>query len=961
MNARLMHRIAAGFSFLYAFVVYFLTMADTVSFWDCGEFIAIGHGLQVSHPPGAPFYMLIGRLFSMFMPTSQIAWSINLISVLSSAGTTLLTYLIVTRMIEEWKGRLEEWQGLDLVAGIGGGLIAALTFTVTDSHWFNSVEAEVYAISMFFTALVVWLTFKWVDQVRRDEQKLGGQLGGVSSRWLLLIAYLFGLATGVHLLNLLAIFFTGLLVFYEKFDKPDFTNAQRFKGIVITGLLSSVIFFIIYPGIIQTLPSIAGSSGVPSLVMLVVPILVAGLVYYSHVNKKQLLNLFSIGLLLVIIGYSTYALIFIRSAANPPIDENDPETVDAIVSYLKREQYGKTPLLAGPSYDNNTGSIDPEKNKLFPRRWSDQSQEHVRFYAQFDSDWDFFWRYQVNHMYLRYFLWNFVGKAGDFQAAPWIAFPDENLLAGMQTPSEQKSHNAFYALPLLLGLIGMGWHIKKDWRRAFALGILFFVTGIGIILYLNQTPMQPRERDYAYVASFWAFAFWIGIGATALIELVGEALKNLAASARTGVAGVVLATCFVAVPGHMLAENYADHNRKGERVAWDYAWNMLNSLEKDAIIFTNGDNDTFPLWYLQEVEGVRRDVRVVNLSLLQTSWYIKQLKNQKSHNAAPLPISMTDAAIEAIDIQPIEGKGQQVSIPVNPKVFQPGGVFHQSMADSLQAPSQMAWTVKGHPYSEEISLLYPNDQAVLDVIKTNAEQGWKRPIYFAVTVAPDGLVSLEDYLQLEGLATRVVPIKHNESQGRVVPDLMLRRTAQFRFTGLNNPNIYFDENIRGMTDNYRTLLLQLADQLIRSGRKAEAAQVVARLAKQVDPKVIPPDFYSTYLFSETYRKLGDTKRADEMMRNAENMAIRQYKAGADVEKAQLYAEQIWRTYMISEQFEKAAQYGQRLMRELGLQNEEYRMDAKQLKDLFEESKRYQEEQERAAIDTLSAPPDTLQR
>ncbi|MBL7978554.1 MAG: DUF2723 domain-containing protein [Bacteroidetes Order II. Incertae sedis bacterium] len=961
MNARLMHRIAAGFSFLYAFVVYFLTMADTVSFWDCGEFIAIGHGLQVSHPPGAPFYMLIGRLFSMFMPASQIAWSVNLISVLSSAGTALLTYLIVTRMIEEWKGRLEDWEGLDLVAGLGGGLIAALTFTVTDSHWFNSVEAEVYAISMFFTALVVWLTFKWVDQVRRDEQKLGGQLGGVSSRWLLLIAYLFGLATGVHLLNLLAIFFTGLLVYYEKFDKPEFTNGRRFKGILITGLLSSIIFFIIYPGIIQSLPSFAGNSGAPGLVMLVVPFAVAALVYYSHINKKQLLNLFSIGLLLVIIGYSTYALIFIRSAANPPIDENDPETVDAIVSYLKREQYGRTPLLTGASYDNNTGTIDPEKNKLFPRRWSDQSQEHIRFYAQFDSDWDFFWRYQVNHMYIRYFLWNFAGKAGDFQGAPWIAFPDANIEANMQTPSEKKSHNALYGLPLLLGLIGLGWHIKQDWRRAFALGILFFVTGIGIILYLNQTPMQPRERDYAYVASFWAFAFWIGIGATGLIELAGQALRNFASSAKTGVAGAILAVCFVAVPGHMLMENYADHNRKGERVAWDYAWNMLNSLEKDAIIFTNGDNDTFPLWYLQEVEGVRRDVRVVNLSLLQTPWYIRQLKNQKSHHAAPLPISMTDAAIDAIDIQPIEGGGQKVSLPVNPSLFQSGGVFYHAMADSLQAPAKMEWTVKGHPYSEEISLLYPNDQAVLDVIKTNAEQGWKRPIYFAVTVAPDGLVNLEDYLQLEGLATRVVPIQHNESQGRVVPDVMLRRTAQFRFTGLNDPNIYFDENIRGMTDNYRTLFLQLADQLIRSGKTAEAKQVVERLAKQVDPKVIPPDFYSTYLFSETYRKLGETKRADEMMHTAENMAIRQYKTGTDVERAQLYAEQIWRTYMIGGQFDKAAQYGQRLMRELGLQNEEYRMDAKQLKDLFEESKRYQEEQERATDDTLRSLPDTLQQ
>lgn len=949
MQSKPLNRILAGISFLYAFVLYFSTMAETVSFWDCGEFIAIGHGLQVSHPPGAPFYMLIGRLFSMFMPANLVAWSVNLISVLAASMTSMLTYLIVVRLLEEWKGSRENWKGLDAIAGYGGALMAAFTFNVTDSHWFNSVEAEVYAISMFFTAIVIWLILQWVDQVRAEESKLTGKLGAQSSRWFLLIAYLFGLATGVHLLNLLAVFFIGLLVFYEKFDREEWTAGQRFRGIVLTGLASSVVFFIIYPGIIQTLPSIADSSNLPVTVMAgFVLLLIAGVVYTQRTHH-QLANLFFLGLLVVVIGYSTYALIFIRSNANPPIDENDPESVESIVSYLKREQYGQTPLLSGNSYSNELGTIDTEKTKFFPRRWSDQSPEHLKVYAQYDSDMSFFLNYQVYQMYIRYFLWNFVGKEGDFQGASWQATPNQDVLSRADTPSERSSNNAYYFLPFIMGLFGVYWHVRKDWRRAFALGIFYFVTGIGIILYLNQTPGQPRERDYAYEASFWAFSLWIGIGFTGILELLKEKVK-LPESTYTIAGAAVAALYFIAVPGWMLVENYHDHNRKGERVAWDYAWNMLNSVEKDAILFTNGDNDTFPLWYLQEVEGIRRDVRVVNLSLLQTPWYIRQLKYQKSHNAAPVPISLSDGQIENINIEPLEGGPKTVSLPVTPDLFQGNGPFAASMADSLQIPAKMEWQVKGHPYSEEISLLYPNDQAVLNIIETNARQGWKRPIYFGVTVSPDGLVDLSDYLQLEGLATRVVPIKHQESQGRIVPAIMTKRTKDFRFTGLNNPDIYFDDNIRGMTDNYRTIFLQFAQALARTGQKTEAGNVLNRLTQSVDFKVIPPDFYSLYLYAETYRLLGKNTEADAMTQKAETRAFKEYHATQGGERATMYVEQIWRSYMVSRQFDKAEAYGRRMHNELGMQDEVYGMNAAQLKQLYEESLR--------ARDAEQTAPDT---
>ncbi|MDR9416647.1 MAG: DUF2723 domain-containing protein, partial [Gracilimonas sp.] len=599
------NKYLALFTFIVSLIIYCLTLAPTASFWDAGEFIAVAHGLQVNHPPGAPFYSLVGRIFSMFMPSGYVALSINFISALSSALTVMLLYLIIVRLVREWKGAPNAMDMMDKIGMYGGAVIGALTFAVTDTFWFSAVEAEVYAMSMFFTSIVVWLALKWSENY--DEP--------YSERWLVLIAYLFGLAIGVHLLNLLALFFVALIIYFKFRD-------FEWKSFLLMGVASVVAFFAVYPFTIQNIPTIAngvdeatyGLIGPLAFIFLFMAA-VAYAVYYTHKKKMRLANIISICYAMILIGFSSYSVIMIRSMADPPVDENDPETTEAFISYLKREQYGATPILKGNNYDENTGQINRNAEELFPRRYSPDPR-HIEYYGQYDSDWDFFWDYQVNHMYIRYFNWNFIGREADIQDAGWRS--------GFQKPEhpDNKASNAYFFIPFLIGLFGMIYHFTTDWKRAISVLALFIVTGLAIIVFLNQTPYQPRERDYAYVGSFFAFSIWIGLGVTGLIELLKSYANNKFVAYGT------LAVLLFASPIWMGYQNWDDHDRSNRYVAPDYARNLLESTAPHSILFTNGDNDTFPLWYLQEVEGVRTDVRIVCLSLLNTDWYIKQLRDQ---------------------------------------------------------------------------------------------------------------------------------------------------------------------------------------------------------------------------------------------------------------------------------------------------------------------------------------------
>lgn len=923
MNWKKVDRIVASAVFLWGLVLYLLTVAPTVSFWDSGEFIASVHNLEVMHPPGAPFYMLLGRFFSMFVPSEYVALSVNLISVLTSACTVLLTYLIIVRLVRRWQGDPSDASTAQHIMAYAGGVIGAVTFAATDSFWFNAVEAEVYSVSMFFTATVVWLILRWSEAARREEQMLaGGQhlFGLAANRYLVLIAYLFGLALGVHLLNLLAIFFIALIIFFTEFDQPEWTPNQRWKGIVATGAVSALAFFTIYPGILLGIPELADWSGAPIFTFFVVVGLVAYGVYYTHTRRMPAANLVTMCLAVVFIGYSAYALIFIRSETNPPIDLNDPDTTESFISYMKREQYGATPLLKGVTFNNETGRVDPQgEETLFPRRYSTRPQ-HWRVYERYDSDLSFFLDYQIGHMYVRYFLWNFAGRASDIQDAPaitgisFIDPPQTQETEIHQTPSEEASRNVYFALPLLLGLLGAFYHFNRDWRRAFSVLILFFITGIGIIIYLNQTPMQPRERDYSYVASFFAFSLWIGIGATGLLEWTLESVRDTfrkGAQHMTllGVAGAI----FLAVPLWMTYQNYDDHDRSGNYVARDYAHNMLMSLDENAIVFTNGDNDTYPLWYLQEVEGVRQDVRVVNLSLLNTPWYVEQLKEEWARDSAPLPISLSDKQINNLGL--MRWKPREVQLPVElDQITQDSEVVTASV-DTSRIESPMSWKLQGRPYGEDVNVLQGADRVAYNILRTNAENDWERPVYFAITVAPDGQLDLQNYFQLEGLTYRVVPIRHSQSMGRVVPEITPKRLRQFRFTNLDDPDVYFNENIRRMLDAYRNVFSHTGQQLASKGHPDESKELLDRLMTAMPFSTLAGDTRSYLLMARAYQTVGAPDQAASLMQEAEPTVfqeLRQAESRRSFSYALQYAGMMRMTYQDVGQTEALNEFDTRL-------------------------------------------------
>jgi len=916
--------------FMYATVIYVLTVAPTASFWDAGEFIAIAHGLQVSHPPGAPFYMLVGRLFSMFAPDLLVSLSVNMVSVLSSSFTILLAYWIIVRLLKQFIQTKTEGQPTFLHHF--GGVIGACTFAVTDSFWFNAVEAEVYAMSMLFTALVIWLILKWAELADEELRMKNDRLGLDANRILILVAYLFGLAIGVHLLSILALFFIAMIVFFVEFDKkewtitgqPEWRSAKRWKGILLMLIVASVIFLGIYPGIVQTLPGIVGATGQPLLTLLVLMIAVTSAVWITHSKRLQTANLISVCVLMVLIGYSSYAVIFIRSAADPPIDENDPEAPEAIVSYLKREQYGDTPILNGATFNDRTGNYDEDHIKPFPRRHS-PSPQHVNVYRQYSSDLEYFWKYQLGHMYLRYFLWNFSGRESDVEGAraiTGIPILDRSSEVFQESPSEKASRNRYFALPLLLGFFGMFYHFRRDWKHAFSVLVLFLVTGVGIILYLNQTPLQPRERDYAYVASFMAFAFWIGIGATGLLQLIREAVNSRL------VMQIAPFIIFLLVPGWMAIENYNDHDRSGRYIAPDYAYNMLMSVAENGILFTNGDNDTFPLWYAQEVEKIRRDVRVANLSLLNTPWYVRQLKNQYSRESTPLPIGLSESEINDLGARLWEPN--RMTLPVDPNLFSEDSDVFIGLTDRSQLDSTMTWVLNGRPYTtnpetgEPLNLLYGADIATLSIITGIASQDWTRPVYFAVTVSNDGRLDLENYLQLEGQALRIVPIRHDEPLGRVELGVTPQRLRQFRFRNLNNPDVYYDANIRRMVDNYRNIFSHAASAMVEAGQVEEGIALMDSLMEKIPFSTIPGDFISFIYVARVYQLVGDFDRALQIFRTSEPRLLHRLKSGDNDQFSQFsltFLTSVRAAYLQAADYEGAAEFENKIRAVFGGEEE----------------------------------------
>ncbi|MFH1853653.1 MAG: DUF2723 domain-containing protein, partial [Candidatus Neomarinimicrobiota bacterium] len=640
----LWNRIIAGITLLFSFLIYFSTMARTVSFWDCGEFIATSYSLGVPHPPGSPLYLLLGRIFAMLPVNSDIAFRVNLISPLISAIAVMLTYLITVKIIAHWRGEVQS-PG-DAIVAFGGALVGALAFAFSDSHWFNAVEAEVYAFSTFFTAIVVWLVLHWSERADRPGNE----------RYILVIAYMIGLATGLHLLNLLTLPFVALIIYFRR---QDFEWKSFLATVVITGAA----FLIIHNGIIKGLPNLAGRYGVFSVGLVLLAVVLATV--WAIANRRRLVSLAMTSIVLILVGYSTYTLIFIRSNQNPLIDENNPETVQAAISYLEREQYGAIFTLPR-RYDSLPAKQDivgmPQNGRDFS---TSQNREYM--FHDLPKQWSYFWDYQVYKMYWRYFLWQFAGRG---------PATDPGVSAFGANRAEDGVDWFQFGLPLalLLGLAGMFHHFYRDKKEAFSLLTLFFLTGLAVIVYLNQDNPQPRERDYSYVGSFFTFAIWIGVGAAAISERILQYIRDRDLGHRLAVAATV--GLMVIIPGVMLFASYDQHDRKGNSVAWDYSYNLLQSCEPNGIIFTNGDNDTFPLWYLQTVEKLRPDVTVANLSLLNTHWYIKQLRDLRSPEDRF--IRMSDAQIEQLEVR--GWRSQNIKIPVK--------------NDPLNKEGFIEWTVK---------------------------------------------------------------------------------------------------------------------------------------------------------------------------------------------------------------------------------------------------------------------------
>jgi hypothetical protein len=892
--------LAGWIIFLVATFVYVKTLEPTASFWDCGEFIACSYKLLVPHPPGAPFFLMIGRLFSMFATDpSNVAFMVNLLSALSSSFTVLFLYWSITILGRKMLigDRLTEPTTGQAWLLIGSGAVGALAFTFTDSFWFSAVEAEVYAMSSFFTAIVFWAMLKW--EARSEEP--------TADKWLILIAYLTGLSIGVHLLNLLAIPSLAFIYYYRKH------KANR-KGALATFIISALIIVLILWGIIPGLPSLAGSfevffinnMGLPfgAGIIIFLLLFLAALYFafaYSYRKNLRWLNTALLCFVFILIGYSSYLMIPIRSAYNPTIDENDPENIVSFVSYLKREQYGDRPLLYGPQF--NAEIIDEEKTDpryikgkdkyeivdyktepvynpkdmaLLPRIYSNQPS-HIQEYKKWvniqegkkptmGQNLSFLMRYQLGHMYWRYFLWNFVGREGDVQQSGvlWPGESDKNL---PERVGESMARNNFYALPLILGIIGLIFQIRRNGFDAFIVGLLFFFTGIAIALYLNQPPIEPRERDYTFAGSFYAFSIWIGLGVMGIAAALKKVMQS--ETARASVATLL----GLSVPAVLAAQGWDDHDRSHRYHSVDSAINLLQSCAPNAILFTNGDNDTFPLWYAQEVEGIRTDVRVAVLSYLNTDWYVDQMKRQ-SYKSDPLPISLEnpnyrqgtndylpfvekDVVKNGMDLKQFiklvkeNYQGLQVqsaagrsftSFPT--KTFFLNVDRNAVIQNNAIPADRQAEIVPQLNFNVGRSALEKKHLVILDILATN---NWKRPVYFSTTVNTSDFLNLDPYLQLEGLAYRIVPARNQQSGelGYVEKDLMYNNIMnKFQWREMDNPNVFYDENYLRFPSNARNMFGRLATEYLKAGDKAKAKQVLDHCFKVLPDKSIPYDYYT---------------------------------------------------------------------------------------------------------------------
>ena len=872
--------------FAIAAIVYGLTVEPTASLWDCPEFIACGYKLEIGHPPGAPVFMLAANLFSQLASDpSHVALMVNLLSALLSAGCIFFLFLTVTHLSRKLicpisDGGMSISQVITIEAC---GMVGALAYTFSDTFWFSAVEAEVYAFSSFLTALMFWLILKWESEMDKPS----------STRWIVLIAYITGLSIGVHLLCLLCLPAMSFVVYFRRAKRVTWMG--MLKALIAGGLLIGVILFCLIPGVVKLggwfellFTNVLGCPYNTGLICYI--LLLTGTIVIAYYKVKQRIVKLSLAcLLMMLIGYSSYGVIFFRANAQTPMCENAPDNIFSLGSYLNREQYGKTPLFYGPAYCSEIDCV-AKGEYLVPRQKEGQAvyrpvadstkQEyevvrhdidyvyknnmyfprmHSSRHAKAYEDWlgnvekkdgvptaaenlRFFLSYQVNFMYWRYFLWNFVGRQnniqghGEVEHGNWITgfrWIDDWLL-GCDTSKlssdlkENKGRNVFYGLPLLLGLVGMLWQWRKGRegkQQLLVVMLLFVMTGLAIVVYLNQTPLQPRERDYAYAGSFYAFAIWIGMG----VGMISEKVRVKSAKYATALA-ILSAIACLQVPLQMASQTWDDHDRSGRYTCRDFGANYLNSMQRDGhpIILTNGDNDTFPLWYNHEVEGVRTDTRVVNMEYLQTDWYIDQMKRQ-AYDSPPLPISLSHEDYK-------EGRMEYVPIDTDSIAIGPATI-------SLKGK-------KG---------LYKNELMVLDML---LQANWERSVYMSISMGSDILPFLRDHLVLEGLAYRISPTATTQriDVERLYDNIMHR----FRYGGLSTKGIYVDEDVKRMANTHQLIMGVLIDSLLQRGDLKRAVNVCHKWQKEMPQENVP---YTEYALSmaRCYYMARQPEQGDEIV------------------------------------------------------------------------------------------------
>ncbi len=880
----MLHRIFAVLSFLVIFIMMAVTAQPSVPFWDCGEFLTAMTWQQVPHPPGSPLFLLLGRLFQIIIPFGDLGWRGNMLSVTMSAATIPLLYLIIVLVIKNFKKEKIDTLG-DALAVYGSALIGALALGFSGTFWFNAVESETYNTALLGVTIVMYLMMRWTQVA--DEPG--------NERYIMLSLYIIGLSMGLHQPSLLVIFTMILIIYFRKYQ----ATLKTFLGLTAIGLLS---FYLIYDIIAISLPAwLAGRSAArdeayefaiqnsAGMKLFAIALIIAVSILFAWALKKgkNFVALTAFGWLVVLFSFTVYAHVLIRSNSNPPMDENDPQDFHVLASYLSREQYGSAPTWPRryhkeDYYVRQYNKKDVNGNYIYGQ-WNPAGRKTItrKDGSQiWGDDWNnvntagelaYLWKYQTNHMYFRYFFWNFVGRKSDVQDAGVAWFDNrDNETLNYKSGYADNFPVKFYALPLLFGLIGLYYHFKRDPKMALVYLASFLVLGVLTALYQNQQEPQPRERDYFYVTSFLVWCLWIGMGVYAIIDTIAKKKnKSMAMSA------LVLAVSLVLVPVNMAVGGIKIYSRAGNYIPFDYAYNILQSVEQDAIVFTNGDNDTFSVWYLQDVAGVRRDVRICNLSLGNTLWYVTQLKNCQPWGAKKLPLTFSDESLQVdeTDAKALSydfGEAQNVTIPVKREVLE-----RFTNDPTILDAGNMSFIFTGKPYRQteqgkQIYMYAVSTKLVLDILKTTK---FERPVYYSTSVGKDNFFGLEPYFRQEGLCYRICPVKQQPQSSEyaynetVMDEILMNinnsndysKTQKYglKLRNLNNSSVYFDDVHRQSMEIYRRIYIPYADYLVNKKDPDKAKKILSVMRANISDEQFPMQYDMEHRMAYIYEQIGD--------------------------------------------------------------------------------------------------------